>query len=470
MRLAFALAWLIALPVLGGVGCGATPLAEPEEDIGHASLHGRCDDEKEGLCVGSANLYFAGQFPKGWRHPLTESPTDPLNLVADREWICPSGVTMRDERCRRSSSGAFETLDSFAKWVKDTNLTIVSMQETVGLDAVKDSSSSMLPARLGKEWSVACRGHVLYRSDRVRAEELPAPPEAPKQLRSLCAMRVAKVAALKNEVVFVGGGLDAAEDGEGDPGRSMATWIESLSSGRPVLVGVDLEGSAPGDGAAPVNPKRRAAMVAAGFEDAFHRDTVVGPPDRTLDYLFVKGGQHAPRTATTWGYLSGGSDHVWIWSKVLSMGLDGPVAGPGPSPPTTPLHRYFSASGTDHFYTVDRDDLGYGGFGYAYEGTEGNVFPSQAPGTVPLYRMYNAGNQDHFYTTSDAERSSAEGFGYAFERVEGYAFGTAVPGTVALHRYWNGDVGDHFYTLGRDDTGLGAVGYVYEGVAAWVSP
>ena len=41
-------------------------------------------------------------------------------------------------------------------------------------------------------------------------------------------------------------------------------------------------------------------------------------------------------------------------------------------------------------------------------------------------------------------------------------------GAVPLHQYWNKAIGDHHYTTTRNDAGLAAFGYSYDGVIAHV--
>ena len=142
---------------------------------------------------------------------------------------------------------------------------------------------------------------------------------------------------------------------------------------------------------------------------------------------------------------------------------------PAPRSASTPLWRYFNGTGTDHFYTVDRNDAGYAYFGYGIETAEGRLFRAAYPGTVPLYRYFRGSGTDHFYTTSWAELG-AGAYGWGFERVEGYLFPRPYAGAVPLYRYWNPYGTDHFYTINRNDAGYAYFGYGFEGVVGYVYP
>jgi hypothetical protein len=137
----------------------------------------------------------------------------------------------------------------------------------------------------------------------------------------------------------------------------------------------------------------------------------------------------------------------------------------------SPLFRYWSASGSDHFYTTTWAELGWGGSGYVIEGTAGSLLASSfAPcGATPLYRYYSGAASDHFYTTNWSELGGGSS-GYTYEGVQGYCFPSPVTGTVPLYRYYSGSSPDHFYTTNWSELGAGAAGYVLEGIQCYVSP
>jgi chitodextrinase len=132
---------------------------------------------------------------------------------------------------------------------------------------------------------------------------------------------------------------------------------------------------------------------------------------------------------------------------------------------STPLWRYWSGGGTDHYYTLDRNDGGLAAFGYAFEGSEGSAFRSAYNGTVPLYQYWHPGIGDHYYTTNWSELGGGAG-GWGYEKVVAYVFPKNYGGTVALHRYYNGT--DHFYT--KTYAPAGFYGYWYETIAGYVFP
>lgn len=93
---------------------------------------------------------------------------------------------------------------------------------------------------------------------------------------------------------------------------------------------------------------------------------------------------------------------------------------------TAPFHRYFKgAPQIEHFYThLAAEDQLVAGYGYVYEGNEGNVFPNQLAGTVPLYRLARydgaTGDLQHVYTISTAEVSMYQSQNWASDGIKGY--------------------------------------------------
>lgn len=134
---------------------------------------------------------------------------------------------------------------------------------------------------------------------------------------------------------------------------------------------------------------------------------------------------------------------------------------------SVPLHRYWNPQATDHFYTTNWNELGWGNYGWYYEGVQCYVFPEEAPGSVPLYRYWNPGIGDHFYTTSFAELENGN-YGWGLEGIQGYVFPQAGPNDVPLYRYWNPSIGDHFYTTDWNELGTGRYGWGLEGIQCYV--
>ena len=139
---------------------------------------------------------------------------------------------------------------------------------------------------------------------------------------------------------------------------------------------------------------------------------------------------------TLWRYYNG-SDHFYTVNfKELGWGKDGyhverpqcyVFSIPEPTTPTTQLYRYVSTEGHGHFYTTDHSELGDGTQSWKLEDLggvvdpkfemPGFVYPSPQAGSVPLYRYYN-GNF-HFYTTDFSELGGGKD-GWAFEEVQCY--------------------------------------------------
>ena len=133
---------------------------------------------------------------------------------------------------------------------------------------------------------------------------------------------------------------------------------------------------------------------------------------------------------------------------------------------TVPLHRYWNPQATDHFYTTDWNELGWGKYGWTYEGVQCYVFTDDVPGSVALYRYWNPGIGDHFYTTSFAELENGK-YGWSLEGIQGYVFPQPGPGDVPLYRYWNPSIGDHFYTTDWNELGSGRYGWGLEGIQCY---
>lgn len=133
------------------------------------------------------------------------------------------------------------------------------------------------------------------------------------------------------------------------------------------------------------------------------------------------------------------------------------------------LYRYWNPGVTDHFYTTNWNELGFGRYGWNLEVVQCYVYQSQIPGSVPLYRYWNPSIGDHFYSTSWAELGSGK-YGWNYEGIQCYVFPTQTPGSIPLYRYWNPSFGDHFYTTNWGELGSGRYGWNYEGIQCYVFP
>jgi subtilisin family serine protease len=136
---------------------------------------------------------------------------------------------------------------------------------------------------------------------------------------------------------------------------------------------------------------------------------------------------------------------------------------------TVPIYRYWNASLTDHYYSMNYNELGESGLGWDLQKIEGFAHTIQRSGTVPLYRYWNPERGDHFYTTNFNELGNGAQ-GWILERVEGYVYSQQQSGTVPLYRYWNSSIGDHYYTTNFGELGYGANGYNFEWVQCYILP
>ena len=96
-----------------------------------------------------------------------------------------------------------------------------------------------------------------------------------------------------------------------------------------------------------------------------------------------------------------------------------------------PLFRYRNKSSKDSFYTTNRNEIGTttpgkrGRHGYTSRGIVGYCRPNCGQGTVPLYRYWKASGADHFYTTNINEIGTAQPgkvgkYGYKSEGITCY--------------------------------------------------
>ena len=180
-----------------------------------------------------------------------------------------------------------------------------------------------------------------------------------------------------------------------------------------------------------------------------------------------------------------------ILSVTLTVLLPWPAATCEDVPPTAfvvPFYRYWLSSKPDHFYTTNQNEIGtttpgaVGKYGYKSEGIECHIYDRQVLGSVPLYRYYKATGQDHFYTTNaDEIGTTTPGqtgkYGYKSEGIAGFCLPSQQPGNIPLYRYYKGgDALDHFYTTDPNAIGTitkgetGTYGYTSEGIACYVLP
>ena len=153
--------------------------------------------------------------------------------------------------------------------------------------------------------------------------------------------------------------------------------------------------------------------------------------------------------------------------------------------PTTPLYRYWQANGSDHFYTINPDEIGIttpgkvGKFGYTSEGIQCLIYRFQVKNSVPLYRYWRSDLSDHLYTTHAGEMGTTTPGrtgknDYVSEGIAGFCMPEQTADTIPLYRYYGGMVVDHFYTTSIFEIGtatpgeVGALGYKSEGIQCYV--
>ena len=152
-----------------------------------------------------------------------------------------------------------------------------------------------------------------------------------------------------------------------------------------------------------------------------------------------------------------------------------------------PFYRYYKHNGFDHFYTTNPKEIGtvvpgtVGKHDYKSEGIACRIFRYQYIDLSPLYRYWKAGNTDHFYTLDKDEigttkKGEVGNHGYKSEGIAGYCSRFQLSGTIPLYRYWHEKNGDHFYTTDANEIGTtspgqtGSHGYKSEGITCYVLP
>lgn len=120
-----------------------------------------------------------------------------------------------------------------------------------------------------------------------------------------------------------------------------------------------------------------------------------------------------------------------------------------------PLYRYYNSKIKKHYYTVDFNEYGNGGRGWALEGPACLVFGAEDRdrGIVPLLRYNNPRTGDHYYTIHRHELGQGAD-GYNFEGPACFIYKFRVEGTVPLFEYLNTRIGDHFYTADKRELGV----------------
>ena len=138
-----------------------------------------------------------------------------------------------------------------------------------------------------------------------------------------------------------------------------------------------------------------------------------------------------------------------------------------------PLYRYYCPKLDDHFYTMNKKELGYGNGNYSLERVECLIYDVKVPHSIPLYRYYNDIG-DHLYTVKWDELQNGKA-GYTFEGICGYVFANneSDASLVPLYRsYKTATINkqlkmDHCYSLDKSEFAQSS-GYHDEGVMCYV--
>ena len=149
--------------------------------------------------------------------------------------------------------------------------------------------------------------------------------------------------------------------------------------------------------------------------------------------------------------------------------------------PTIPLYRVVSDSISDRIFTTDATEVEHAletgvyvrqsVLAYIYSNTTGPNIPD----AIPLYRVYSAAKTDHFITTSWDEVETAVGAnGYTYQGVTAYVYPKAECGAVPFYRQYSPSIEDHFYSTKKpassNSSTTGVNGWFYEGITGYVFP
>ena len=92
---------------------------------------------------------------------------------------------------------------------------------------------------------------------------------------------------------------------------------------------------------------------------------------------------------------------------------------------SVPLYRYRAREGTNHFYTISKEegDQAVSRYNFIAEGICCYVFSSQIPGSVPLYRLQRGSlGPGHIYLINEESRHREVLTGKIFEGIAAYVF------------------------------------------------
>lgn len=109
---------------------------------------------------------------------------------------------------------------------------------------------------------------------------------------------------------------------------------------------------------------------------------------------------------------------------------------------------------------------------YTYVGDAFYAFQTQETGTVPLWFFSKLQGDDFMIATGNADGSTpSPPAGFAVSFVLGYAYPSQICDSVPLFVVYDSTTTDHYFTIDpREKQGFLAVGYVDQGIVAYVLP
>lgn len=174
------------------------------------------------------------------------------------------------------------------------------------------------------------------------------------------------------------------------------------------------------------NPKRRADLKIA-VERYLNDHAFRSLGYKTPVYRYHSGDNRHFLTPDETEIVNGTYDY-WLESPPVRFYIYSSTAQPSG---TVPLYRYLSTETYTprYFYTVDKDELSYGQYGFYMDKMIGYVFsPDNVPSdpkAVPLYKCATwSGDvaRRYFYTTDSDEIASARRNGFYEEGIACYVF------------------------------------------------
>ena len=145
----------------------------------------------------------------------------------------------------------------------------------------------------------------------------------------------------------------------------------------------------------------------------------------------------------------------------------------------TPVYRFWSATLSRHFFTIDVEErnklLDTYSRTWTYEGIVYRALTDAgAPGSAAVYRFWSPSLSTHFYTISESERDGlinnyAAVWSYEGPVFRAYPEGSQPAGTYPVHRFWSGTLKTHFYTISETEKNklinTYSRAWTYEGIA-----